>query len=1209
MEGQLHSHAATASLPPSGRRKAKGKAPLPPSNLRQIDVSSETKTIEPINLTMEQKENITDRDIELLVVLPEGEEKLATVHGSKPIMDLFIFFCGKYHLNPSSHSVELVSADKNQIKFKPNTLIGTLEVQKIILKPKNLDEKNRKPTIVVPEQTVRVVINYKKTQKTIVRVSPSISLQKLIPVIGEKCEFDEKHTVLLRDYQSQEHLDLTKSLNELGLRELYAMDTSREPCQTLQNTDTILKEKDNKGFFNLFRRSRKKQEQTTSAPTTPSLSQQRPVAISLHSSQLTQFDSSTLTSGMPKKRRAPLPPISTSQSVPKDLSQVQERPASCVVQSIAVDGSEQNLPGLGRARTGSLQLRRSTSSNSSLKRNKRKAPSPPSPPSKMPQDQSNLLNKTDEFVDETPKIGIVPEAPGENVSEESDRTSSPLAIRGTVSLGSPNSDQGSVLELTEANLSSYTDTAEMPLKPRTGLDHSLEIHEKQETRVPEKDGGDDSANILQEVSSTCNSISLQSGMGRNESASACSSEDENRSMEASEISKGEKEESISTNSKVLCDSRGDLIKHNVADPKTADLSECGDFENKHVETSLDVQTDSTSIYQINKEEGLQEERLDGVENVKESYITENSKPVVEEKICYQTCNKELAVIQRVKPNRVVESLKQAVNVIESVVAQDAAVQATPSNDSIGITHDKLVTKNDFLQHAQPCISQDKKYMAYQNTDMSLALQDSNSENQVVRDSIGIKEEKLPTDHDPVLTLEKSSVDQSNTSIKSLPIYKRDSEPKPKPSNEVTRDYIPKIGLTTYKIVPPKSLEKLRDFEVKTMQVDIQTPPKNTSASSNSEPYMTTEVPDESKLPMGVPSASALSSRPDSSVMRELAVKLKEKVDTTNSVACSNATDVQDKNQNPNNLSKPVISKTSSVFKDSQPTASVQLQNKSVIPLEGNEKPIILGPKMKPGSFYLQLQKRTSGLYVTSAIAKNKNSLSQNIDKENASLPLPEKSTVCTDEIFPPPPEFAEKHSEHLKEKVSEKLSSSGTSTLKESRPLSFPSKQLNFQKLRTFATPRPYSSTSPSPFALAVSSAVKKSQSFKGHAINSQPSRVDSANIHSAAENLKDSSSISSSSMESSDQFNRLKRMSVCETTEDVDETQHLQTQSLHCPDGQKPVSACQNSDLDQIRQNLLEAIRSGDGAAKLRKVPTSSNTVSFNGSLALNHSISSQTQ
>lgn len=77
------------------------------------------------------------------------------------------------------------------------------------------------------QQTVRVVINYKKTQKTVIRVSPHSPLQELIPVICSKCEFDPSHTLLLKDYQSQEPLDMTKSLNDLGLRELYAMDISR----------------------------------------------------------------------------------------------------------------------------------------------------------------------------------------------------------------------------------------------------------------------------------------------------------------------------------------------------------------------------------------------------------------------------------------------------------------------------------------------------------------------------------------------------------------------------------------------------------------------------------------------------------------------------------------------------------------------------------------------------------------------------------------------------------------------------------------------------------------------------------------------------------------------------------------------------------------------------------------------------------------------
>lgn len=71
------------------------------------------------------------------------------------------------------------------------------------------------------------MINYKKTQKTVVRVSPHSPLQELIPIICSKCEFDPSHTLLLKNYQSQEPLDVTKSLNDLGLRELYAMDISR----------------------------------------------------------------------------------------------------------------------------------------------------------------------------------------------------------------------------------------------------------------------------------------------------------------------------------------------------------------------------------------------------------------------------------------------------------------------------------------------------------------------------------------------------------------------------------------------------------------------------------------------------------------------------------------------------------------------------------------------------------------------------------------------------------------------------------------------------------------------------------------------------------------------------------------------------------------------------------------------------------------------
>uniref|UniRef100_A0A8D0G8E0 Cordon-bleu ubiquitin-like domain-containing protein n=1 Tax=Sphenodon punctatus TaxID=8508 RepID=A0A8D0G8E0_SPHPU len=385
------------SPPPQGYphclRRAKAKAPRPPSESKNIEIYSFDDT-EP---TMEQKENIINKDIELSVVLPGDVIKITTVNGSKPMMDLLIFLCAQYHLNPSSYTIDLISAEKSQIKFKPNTQVGMLEVEKVILKPKHMDKK--KPIPVVPEQTVRVVVNYKKTQKTIVRVSPHEPLQELIPMICSKCEFDPLHAALLKNYQSQEPLDLTKSLNDHGLRELYAMDVSRGKysiycmdyssycCQNSQNLD-ILKEKENKGFFSFFQRSKKKREQTASAPATPLMSKPRPTFVMRSNTVSKQYDSNTLPSEMPKKRRAPLPPMPASQSVPHDLAHAQIRPTSCVVKSSSV---ESDTVRQGIVRTGSLPLSGTSSVNSSLRRTKRKAPSPPS---RVSQEQSDNSNET-----------------------------------------------------------------------------------------------------------------------------------------------------------------------------------------------------------------------------------------------------------------------------------------------------------------------------------------------------------------------------------------------------------------------------------------------------------------------------------------------------------------------------------------------------------------------------------------------------------------------------------------------------------------------------------------------------------------------------------------------------------------------------------------------------------------------------------------------
>lgn len=81
-----------------------------------------------------------------------------------------------------------------------------------------------------------MVINYKRAQKTILRVSPRVPLADHLPAICEKCEFDVESTVLSRDVQSLSPLDLSCSLNDYAIREVYARDTKSK--SSLLNTQS-----------------------------------------------------------------------------------------------------------------------------------------------------------------------------------------------------------------------------------------------------------------------------------------------------------------------------------------------------------------------------------------------------------------------------------------------------------------------------------------------------------------------------------------------------------------------------------------------------------------------------------------------------------------------------------------------------------------------------------------------------------------------------------------------------------------------------------------------------------------------------------------------------------------------------------------------------------------------------------------------------------
>uniref|UniRef100_A0A8D2DB21 Cordon-bleu ubiquitin-like domain-containing protein n=1 Tax=Sciurus vulgaris TaxID=55149 RepID=A0A8D2DB21_SCIVU len=301
---------ALVAKPPTGR-KMKARAPPPPGKPAALNVPGDLRPPCDTALSSQQnlihmKEALRNSTLDITVVLPSGLEKQSVVNGSHAMMDLLVELCLQNHLNPSHHALEIWSSETQQpLSFKPNTLVGTLNVHTVFLKEKVSEEKVKPGPPKVPEKSVRLVVNYLRTQKAVVRVSPDVPLQNILPVICAKCEVSPDHVILLRDNVAGEELELSKSLNELGIKELYAWDNRRETFRksSLGNDETDKEKKKFLGFFKVNKRSSSKGCLTT--PNSPSV----------HSRSLTLGPSLSLgnISGVSvksemKKRRAPPPP-------------------------------------------------------------------------------------------------------------------------------------------------------------------------------------------------------------------------------------------------------------------------------------------------------------------------------------------------------------------------------------------------------------------------------------------------------------------------------------------------------------------------------------------------------------------------------------------------------------------------------------------------------------------------------------------------------------------------------------------------------------------------------------------------------------------------------------------------------------------------------------------------------------------------------------
>ncbi|MXQ87946.1 hypothetical protein E5288_WYG008798 [Bos mutus] len=1041
-----------------------------------------------------------------------------------------------------------------------------LEVEKVILKPKILDKK--KPTPLIPEKTVRVVINFKKTQKTIVRVSPHAPLQELIAIICSKCEFDPLHTQLLKDYQSQEPLDLTKSLNELGLRELYAIDVSKESCQISQNLD-LMKDKESKGFFSLFQRSKKKREQTVSAPATPLVSKHRPTFTKSNTISK-QYISNTLPSDAPKKRRAPLPPMPGSQSSPQDLAHIQERPASCMVKSPSVDETEESSYGEGRVRTGSLQLSSTSAGNSSLKRTKRKAPSPPS---------KTVLLQSDEnsHVTATQSVPAVPTDSGVEVSS-SEGLSSPEA-----SLG-PGNEQCAVSQLpAEAPVSGCPGTPEAAatsLPSGISSDYSLEeIDEKEELSEMPKDEAENTSLKSQDIPTVSTDII---NTLKNDPHSGPGS----ATGESSQNSKEEKQGTRNTDEQrlhiMVCNlSDKETVVDSVRNLKSLDPNQ--EKADQHEVIVIPTNTEN------NMKNGV---RRTGI-NVAGVAKNNNVDIEVDRLSNYQAYKTDTA--GRYKENHLAVSSAPDQNLIqpsaEKTKMQDAAIQTIPSCGSFD---------GDQQDHNLSDVKVDESVQTSNNKStqhLSLSPQDSidisgkfRSKGPLVvhtEEQLALKDPTCAHGNDNLLpTVDGTDKNPTASYVKNYPFYRQDYNPKPKPSNEITREYIPKIGMTTYKIVPPRSLEISKDWESETIGYkndrEIHTLGKKDTYENVKETTIQTEDLVISQSPKE--SQADLKSKP--TLRTEHQMQSEESFTRSRMV---------------NPLKPPRMTSDTGTA----PFAP-KLEDINNI-LESKFKSRVSNPHSKPSAFFLQMQKRVSDHYVSSAAAKSVQAASNPTPKEL-------KKEVERDTIPPPEPALSplsktiqslpQPHVQNTDDDSNQKPTETSSPVASPPPPPPPPPPSqlatLNLKTLKTFGAPRPYSSSAPSPFALAV---VKRSQSFSKSPTESCSEEVKGASARTPTD--ADKGKIPSVST-----FGTMPQLGVSDKENNsAHNEQNPQIPSpTDCPSftlKRQSSSTFQSSDPEQIRQSLLTAIRSGEAAAKLKRVTVQSNTIYVNGKSRLSRSMS----
>lgn len=180
----------------------------------------------------ENMNEIADENVELTVLLPEGNVRDTSVNSNIPMMDLLVNLAATNKLSPAGYTIVVLNEEtRKPVDYKPNQTIGSLCPKNINGTPRHLtlqlapkkgdSEKQRNVKNAQPfEMTKRFTVNLPQNQKKVLRISSNTQLEVIRQQICSEKHLDPFRYTFQLPSDPNNNLDMKLTVGDLKSQEI-----------------------------------------------------------------------------------------------------------------------------------------------------------------------------------------------------------------------------------------------------------------------------------------------------------------------------------------------------------------------------------------------------------------------------------------------------------------------------------------------------------------------------------------------------------------------------------------------------------------------------------------------------------------------------------------------------------------------------------------------------------------------------------------------------------------------------------------------------------------------------------------------------------------------------------------------------------------------------------------------------------------------------